>query len=142
MKLLLNVSNPAEYNGFFCAWLDLTPELALKILRRMDALKALSEEGLHEGLQQLCYYDCEVLWLNSYPPNPATGEEYEFDGEDYLELPETSQREGFENFAERTECNRMQMSADYVWWRAYPKHCDRKVETWQIERELLEKVAA
>ncbi len=137
MKLLLNVYRSNENaDGFDCAILDLTPQLAAEILLRMNLFAELRKRD--KDLAEMGYHDCSPSFLSGDVEQLAEILDY---GEDYKEADiEGTPVQDFE--VERTECDRMVIHSGEVYWEAIPKHGDWRVETRPIQEDLIRKVIA
>ena len=141
MKLITNTYNPSDLDGFSYAFIELTPDLARLILKRRDVFKSIppDETSRIHDLTAMEYHDCSAMFLNGVPEGtdlPNTDEGTEFD-------EVTLTPEDLENFAERTDCDRMVIVMDAVYWTAYPHYADKSltVETCQIDYPTIERAA-
>ena len=126
MKLLINTHCAVECDYCGYAFLDLTPELAAKILKRRDALKAVFSGD--SSAASIEYYDSEMVYLSGVPDEAA---ELLNNGEPFAEI--TAAAEDFEDGWEQTGCNCMVITSDEVYWSCYPHHLDNVVETRPID---------
>ena len=143
MNLITNTYNPSELDGFSYAFIELTPELAALILKRRDVFKAIPSDQ-PDGLSDLAameYSDCSAVFLSALPDREEVSTEECDAGGEFDETTLTA--DVFADFAERTDCNRMVITSDAVYWTAYPHHSDRSltVETCQIDYAAVELAA-
>lgn len=139
MKLLLNCYTSENYDGCRRAFLDLTPELAAKIMARKAQFEAIA--ATDSDITTLVFYGCEPAFLSGLPVNLGGEEQYdEYQDEDFVETDAAP--EDFENLVERTECDRMVIAARDFYWVCQPKHTGEDVETRPIEYAMAEKALA
>lgn len=138
MNLLLNTYRGNEYaDGCEWAFLELTPETASLILRRYASFENLKVND--SALTAVEYYNCEATFLDGLP-NDLEAEEIGLgDGNPFAETQLTA--DAFDNIAARTECDRMVVTLEGVYWTAYPKHCDWVIETRPIDYDTVRKAA-
>lgn len=135
MKLLLNTHSGNEYgDGCEYAALNLTPLLATTILARMETFA--DAERRDKSLVAMDYYDGSPDFLDSLPERlqDTLGS-----GEDFEEVEYSD--EEMEPCVARTECARMVVYRQEVYWTAYPKHCDWQVETRPIPVDVVRRAA-
>jgi hypothetical protein len=136
MKLLLNTYSTNEYaDGCEYAFLDLTKELAEEIQRRWEHFETVQWKD--PSLTEMHFFGAEAMFVDGLPENlmGVLG-----DGPDFIEVeaaPDIS-----ENLMARTECDRMVITSQEVYWQAIPKHCDWHVETRPIPLETVRKALA
>ena len=143
MKLILNTYNPAELDGFSYAFVDIDVDLARLILQRREVFRRVHASAIEAGIDGdalacMEYRDYSAIFLCGIPD--STSLENTDNGGDFDETTLTP--EDLENYAERTDCDRMCITSDYVYWTAYPHHSDRAltVETSQIDFATVESV--
>jgi hypothetical protein len=137
-NFIINVCNPGEFDGFQYAFIRIDEDFAKLILQRRDLLLALV--NANNSLACMEYGDFNAIFLSDLPDGTETPECDEGYGFDETELTV----EAFEDFAERTSCDRMVITEDGFNWTAYPHHADRSiaVETDQIHYGVLEDILA
>lgn len=141
MRLIVNTYNPAEVDGFEHAYIDLNAALAQLILERraiFNQVKSQSQESAN-SLTALEFCDYSAVFLSGLPVGTLTPNCDMRDGFDETELT----YDDLESYRERTECDRMVITDDAVYWTAYPRHCDRSltIETVYLEWDEIEKAA-
>lgn len=137
MKLLLNTHSTNEYSeGCEYAFLDLDVALATLILERFERFEtALTADS---NLTEMAYYGAEAIFLDGLGNEDLDAL---FDnGPDFVET-ENITAENFEDLAAPTECDRMVICRQEVYWNCYPKHCDWQVETRPIPIDIVRKAA-
>ena len=142
MKLLLNTHVDNEFfDGCCYAFLDLDPALAQVILNRRDALLAVFNAD--SSATSIEYYGCEPVFLDGLPGQLDGEYDAESaglgDGNPFAETQACV--EDFENAVARTECKRMVITSDEVYWTCYPKNCDPKAETRPIDYNTVRRAA-
>jgi hypothetical protein len=132
-NLIVNVCNPGDFDGFQYAFVELDENLAKLILQRRDLLLTLA--STNNSLTCMEYIDFNAVFLNDLPDGTETPECDEGYGFDETELTV----EAFEDFAERTDCDRMSITENGFCWTAYPHHAVQAiaVETDQIRYGVL-----
>ena len=144
MRLILNTYNAAEIIGFTYAFLDLDADLARLILKRhelFDSIRCTANNiaASDDGIACMEWRDYSAIFVSGLPDETETPNCD--DGGDFDETKLTP--EDLENYAERTDCDRMCITEDSVYWTAYPHHSDRSltVETNQIDFKTVEQAA-
>ena len=169
MRLILNTYNAAEIDGFSYAFVDLNADLARLILQRRELFIRTHGGDCEPDLVCMEYRDYSAKFLSGVPeddndgcmcdPEAATHSE---GCEEYgqpiskrlgVDLPNTDNGGDFDevdidiarlkDYIERTDCDRMCITADSVYWTAYPHRSDRSltVETNQIDFATVEAAA-
>jgi len=139
VKLILNTYNAAEIDGFSYAYVEIDSALANLILKRRDIFLAAHKGEAGENLVNMEYRDYSAEFLNGVPEDtdlPNTNE-----GGDWDEVSLTA--EDLKDYTERTDCDRMVITDDSVYWTAYPHYSDRSltVETNPINYDTIESLA-
>jgi hypothetical protein len=138
VKLLLNTHAIHEEFAESCeyAFLDLDKALAELILSRMASFEAMLDRD--SALAGMEYHGAEAVFLDGLGNEDLDAL---FDnGPDFVET-EGITAENFEDLAARTECDRMVVCRQEVYWNCYPKHCDWQVETRPIPIDTVRKAA-
>jgi len=137
MKLLLNTHSTNENaEGCEYAFLDLDKALAKLILSRMVNFEALL--NVEPALATMEYHGAEAIFLDGLGNEDLDAL---FDnGPNFVEA-ENITAENFEDLTARTECDRMVVCRQEVYWNCYPKHCDWQVETRPIPIDIVRKAA-
>jgi hypothetical protein len=131
MNLLFNTYTSNEFaDGCGYGFLDLTPELSALILKRAQHFKELRASDA--SVAEIDYHDCSCVFLDSLPPGDD-GDPVELTSEEWEETALAV--DDLEVYAARTECNRMVITDQEVYWTCHPKHCDWFAETRAISYE-------
>jgi len=145
MKLILNCDTDNEFaEGMDFAFLDLTPEMASLILRRKASFEALKASD--DDLSEPSFHHCGPLYFSDSNLPEERRDWYESltdipQGEAFRECDQQISDEDFENIADRSECDRMVINHDSVWFECYQKHCDPRTETHPIKFEIVQRAA-
>ena len=137
MKLIIHTSSSDEnFDGDINhALVDITPEYATLLLRRIASLQA--QQALDRDAYEHLYWDCTPDWFDAYGLDDELGDSWE--EPEYIEAPGdldvTANRV-------RTECDRLVVANDGVMWKCYPKHCSVSILTREIPIKLLREIAA
>ena len=137
MKLLINCHSHADYDGFDYAFQVITPELAALILKRRDLFNRIRLED--PSLAYMEYGDGGPMYIANIP-EAVDAEEPPF-GESFRILAADTPVEPFDAIAQRSECDRMVLTPQDVYWACYPKHGDVEVETHPIDYATIERAA-
>jgi hypothetical protein len=132
MKLLLKTwSTNENFNGD-CdyAAVDLTPELATILERRITQFKILKQA--ETSLDTMVYWDASADMLGW---TEEIEEVADPDKENVFEVPDSFV------FGEpqRTECDRVEVTDTGVRFTCYPKHCDCRIESAELRLEVIER---
>jgi hypothetical protein len=126
MKLLTNVWTGVESpDGFAYAFVDLDAATAKQVLQRFDHLETI--RSLDPDTAEIEYHDCGVVFLRGLPDSVDLPEDIDTGG-DFAPLPDKVCAEYFEEYAERTECDRLVISRKDFYWSAFSKYEDRMEE--------------
>jgi hypothetical protein len=135
--VILGITGP---DGATCdaAVVLLTPELAYSLKQKMDLFTEFLERDMR--LLRISYLDETPCYVDVFETWDELEEILDMDISDAemevvdreLTIPDTC--------VTSTECSRLEVEADRVYWKAYLKHCDYSFETWPIERKLIEEV--
>ncbi len=135
MKLLLNTHSTNEYSkGCEYAIVDLTTSLAKTIMGRFFVFARV--QGEEPAVVSMDYYDGGATFLCGLPEGL---EDTLASGDNYEEVA-VSDKE-IQSISERTECDRMVVLSQEVYWTCYPKNCDWQVETLPIPIGIIRKAA-
>lgn len=138
MKVLLNTHSTNEFaEGCEFAFLDIDAALAHRILERSAIFDNLY--AADSSLTEMRFYDCSPIFLSAIPNDEEGVISETMADEEWIDT--SIAVEDCENFAERTECDRMVITHTDVYWDCYPKHCDGHVETRPIGFEDIRKAA-
>lgn len=134
MNLLFNTWRSNEHwDEHNYAIIELTPELARTILQRHSIFCMLKKSEFN--LAEMEYHDIGAQFLRTLPESL---EEPDY-GEPYAET--AFHANGLEAFHNRTECDRMVIDVNGVYWSAIAKHTDVRVETRQLDIDKVREVA-
>lgn len=139
MKLLLKTHSTNEhFDGIVGVFLELHPAMATEILARKKILdKACRRDS---NVETITFYSYGPIWLEKHPDSIG-GEDFDMDSvspESYFEVPDAEERD-YQAVAARTECDRVVIGGDEVYWRCYPKHCDWIMETHPLNYDVVRK---
>ena len=145
MRLLTATYNAGGIGGFTYGLVDMDKETAKLILKRKEifdsvyhASDSIVADTDGKRLQSMEYSDYSARFLSGVPEDVDTSELDE--GGAYLQSGLTD--EAIAEYVERAESNRMVITSDGVYWKAYPKHADNSmtVETSWIDYGVIEGV--
>lgn len=133
-RLILNTYSSNEHYNGDCdfAIVEVDPFLARKILSRHHAFLFARRQD-----ENAC-----LLEFHDHGPQYARHDDkYDVieNGEDFAELPESVKVS--DDDLQRTECDRMCIDWDSVFWRCYPKHSDVRIETRCIPIKEIARIA-
>jgi hypothetical protein len=138
MKILFNCyANNENFDGCQYALIELSDEAKKEIIARRELFQMVKSKD--SGLWSLTFWDaaCEFYDYDDWAPEDAFTDEQakRFEAQGYLVLPDDFEES--EADAARTECDRMVVTADSVYWKCIAKHTDVYVETRQLPYEVL-----
>ena len=147
MRLILNIYNPAGVTGFAYAYVDLDADLTQLILQRREifdsvrrAAGSIVAGASGDTLACMEYREYSAAFLSGLPdetetPNCDDGGDFDETTLTYADL---------KDYTKRTDCDRMCITENYVYWTAYPHHSDRSltIETNRINFATVERAAA
>jgi hypothetical protein len=142
MKLVMSTWSSDDFNGD-CdfAIVDVTSELATKILRRMDIVRRLHLEDV--SVRELVFWDCTPEFFAT-PDDEELVELLPEDGDSYKTLP--ADRKIPDECFQSTECECLVIDvcgeAVEAFWRASPKHVEVTITTTSLPRSFIEQIAS
>jgi hypothetical protein len=141
MKFYLPAHCSADFMSFF-AVIDIHDQLKKWLLKQRDLFREFKEK--EDTIYQLVYWDSDIEWYES---------DHDFAKEDHdkllklvgeadlndnvARLPDDFKMSDATSAA-RMECDRVFIDERGVYWKAYPKHTDSRVETELLRWEELE----
>jgi hypothetical protein len=152
MKIVLQCwSSHDDTCGCDYALVDLTPQLARLVLRRIRVFRRLNAKDA--GLSDLRWWNYEAVYFSPWGSDtsdaPAEKETERVEhalpalakkGEEIMEVADDFALG--DKMEARTECDRMTVREDGVSFSCIPKHTDVRVTTGTIPMELVERAAA
>lgn len=147
-QVWMNISGLYEYDDTLLGVLVVTPELARLCLERKRAFDA--AYAADDSLYELSWWDYRVDYVSvselpeeleastddDDPDSPGgLAERVDLDGLVWFDEDKEIDTEGVET--KRTDCDQMHATKDGVYWSAYLKHTDLRMETHEIPWDVL-----
>jgi len=136
MNLLLNTHGTEDLECCNWAFLNLDGDLCKTILHRRDIMRQLAADD--PSLTTMEYCDTSIVFLDALPEKFGDAESVGLSDETPFVERADAAVEDFENAAARTECDRMVIGVDEVYWSAYPTHVDQLIESCGIDYRTVE----
>lgn len=138
MKILFTCfANNEHFDGCQHAVVELSDEAKKEILARRELFQMCKSKD--SSLWSLVFWDsvCQYFDYDEWDPLEALTEEQVklFETNEYVVLPDDFEIP--EDDAARTECDRMVITDDSVYWKCIAKHTDVYVETRNLPYEEL-----